>query len=125
MNQSQVKDIVVSVLDNFGQIVFLDRCDAGLNGDGRASIESLFNVVVDANTNYEQVLREQISAKWEEYRAATINDDPYQNPILKTNNPIFTYRAPSVVPTPDGRTLVSVSIGFPFNVNPSLPRKSL
>lgn len=125
MNQSPVKDIVISVLGSFGQVVFLDRCDAGLNSDSRASIESLFNVVVDADTDYAQALREQISAKWEEYRAATINDDPRQNPILKTNNPIFTYRAPSVMPTPDGRTLVSVSIGFPFNVNPSLPRKSL
>lgn len=124
-NEASVVEIITSVLKENGQVLFVDHTEIAPNSDTVATIENLIDVTTDdAGENYEEIFRTKFNALMEEYRK-TLNDDPDQNPKLKTNNPVFTYREPAVLEVPNKRLLVSISIGFPFVVQPHLPRKKL
>lgn len=122
----RVIEIVSAVLKEHGQVLFVDRTEPAMNSAGYATFENLIDVVTDNQAdNFEEIFRDKFLEKLNEYKARLENADQWTNPKLKTDNPVFTYRDPAVLPVPASRILVSISIGYPFVVNPELPRQDL
>lgn len=122
----RVIEIVTAVLKEHGQVLFVDRTEPAMNSASYATFENLIDVVTDNRAdNFEEIFRDKFLEKLNEYKARLENADQWTNPKLKTDNPVFTYRDPAVLPVPASRILVSISIGYPFVVNPELPRQDL
>ncbi|ARW58863.1 hypothetical protein HOS33_gp223 [Erwinia phage vB_EamM_Y3] len=128
INEKDVTNVITEVLKGFGEVLFLDRGHTGKNDATYSTHETQISCTIadnaDADT-FGEMFFSKFSDQLEEYRKKTTGTDAPTNPTLIVNNPVYTYREPQVLSVPNGRTLIAVSVGFPFIVDPALPRMDL
>lgn len=117
MKQIELLAVVDGIVGEFGRSQHLTQGSVGLNNEHYATYETLITVTADNTGAFPEAdLRAKIAAQIDEYRVVgfqrTYNEQTKQF-VLQLTDPVFTYRDPQECPA-NGKTLYSVSIGFPF-----------
>lgn len=116
MEQTELLSTVREIICEYGKVEFLTQGQVGVNTEHRATYETLITVVSDSDTTFPEAdFRAKLAAQIAEYRAVgfkrTYNEQTRE--FVLQLDPIFTYRDPSVLDA-NGKTLYSISVGFPF-----------
>lgn len=117
MEQIELLRVVKEILSEYGKVEFLSQGHVGVNTEHRATYETLITVTSDSETAFPEAdFRAKIAAQIDEYRVVgfkrTYNEQTREF-VLQLTDPVFTYRDPLACPA-NGKTLYSVSVGFPF-----------
>lgn len=118
MKQIELLAVVDGIVSEFGRSQHLTQGSVGLNTEDYATYETLISVVADSTGDFPAAeLRAKIAEQIDKYRVVgfqrTYNEQTREF-VLQLTDPVFTYRDPQECPASAGKTLYSVSIGFPF-----------
>lgn len=115
LTENQIESVVKTVLGESGQVVWLEP------GQVMSShFEMAINCQPQDIEDFEKKFRAEFSRILEKF--ANMPEDVH--PKMRTGNPIFIYRKPSLLPISTGGFLASLHVGFPI-IDKPLPQVDL